>query len=111
MEKDFFDPVDKETALHRAELNRKESQHISTENISPQPNSTRPREPISGEETILPQLSRYALELMNELNDIHMRALNGAVTEEQFKAILAAATASIADEARKNGVEPKKAIG
>ncbi len=83
----------------------------SIDNNRDRQDSTTPHEPVSGEEPLLPQLSQMAIELINELNDIHLQALKGVVTEEQFKTILAAATASIAAAGRECGVEKKKAIG
>ncbi len=50
-----------------------------------------PQPETGGEGVILPQLSRMAVELMDIMNDIHLRALEGVVTAEQFESILLAA--------------------
>ena len=70
-----------------------------------------PQSETSGEGAILPHLSRMAVELMNILNDFHLRTLEGVVTAEQFESILLAATGGMLEAARECGVEPKKAIG
>ncbi len=70
-----------------------------------------PRDPSSGGAPILPELSRMAVELMDIMNDIHLRALEGVVSEEQFRSILLATIRGMLEAARQSGVEPKKAIG
>ena len=67
-----------------------------------------PPAPASGAESLLPHLSRMAVELIKELSDIHLRALEGVVTEEQFEAILLGATGGMLEAARENEVETKK---
>jgi transcriptional regulator with XRE-family HTH domain len=65
----------------------------------------------NGDDSILPQLSRMAVELMDIMNDFHLRALEGVITAEQFETILLGATGGMLEAAGECGVESKKAIG